>query len=232
MKVKTTQMTLLLAAALPTLCVSNIQAAIQTYNDAGAFGAAATTELNTFSDLPEFGGVGFSKSYTTGAYSYTITAEYGDGSSDEVWGVADPIIGDPGVSTGAPGNSLVVTFTSGNVTAVGGNFFLTDFNGAFLGSDVLVELSSGESVSIPAGLQSSGFAGFISDSAVITALRATPPIGGVDGNWVTMDNLRVGAESLTPVPEASTAIAGALVLLPIGATLLRRRALKATATQA
>lgn len=232
MKVKTTPMTLLLAAALPTLCASNTQAAIQTYSDGAAFDGAAQTELNTFSDLPEFAGVGFSKSYTTGAYSYTITAQYSDGTPDEVWGVADPAVGNPGISTGASGNTLVVNFTSGNVTAVGGNFFLTAFDGSFLGSDVLVELSTGESVTIPAGLQSSGFAGFISDSAFITELRATPPLGGVDGNWVTMDNLRVGAQNLTPVPEASTAIAGALVLLPIGATLLRRRALKATATRA
>ena len=99
------------------------------------------------------------------------------------------------LSTNVFGDTLNITFTSGNVTAVGGNFFNTDITGTELTDSVTVLLSGvSGSVTLPAsGDTPVDFWGYLSTPGVfITGLTITPP-AGTTTDGATVANLYVGA---------------------------------------
>ena len=122
------------------------------------------------------------------------------------------------------GTSLVITFTSGNVTAVGGYFFQTTFAGAFASGTVTATLNDGSHVDATSSSGSVGFAGFTSDGASITSLTLSP-----GANFATMDNFYVG--QLAAVPEAGGWVAaGFLGIFVVGRSgfIVLRRSRQAT----
>jgi len=93
---------------------------------------------------------------------------------------------------------VVLTLTTGNVTAVGGDWFLTDVNEGQVAGTLDLTLSDGTVVSNLASPASGtvNFRGFITDGVTkITSITHHP-----DAEYVTFDNLYVGVA----VPEAST----------------------------
>ncbi|HEY6942204.1 hypothetical protein [Dokdonella sp.] len=119
-----------------------------------------------------------SLSYTNGPWAYTVAA-----SSDQLYN-------DTGlVSTNLAGDSIVVTFTSGAVTAVGGNFWATDINVQPTGTDVTITLSDATTETFTS-TGPTDYRGFTTVAPITSITIDAPDTGGTF--WPTMDNLLVG----------------------------------------
>ncbi len=140
--------------------------------------------------------------YSGGGFSYDVTADPG------VVYRSGSIIGN-----NTPNETLTLTFTTGNVTALGGNFFITDIGDAFQSVGVTLTLNDG-TVQSYTPTDVSTFRGFIS-TVPILSLTMSAPQGGQFYN--SLDNLTVGSA----VPEPSTYL---MLALGLGGMLLMRRA--------
>lgn len=101
------------------------------------------------------------------------------------------------MSTNNPMDNLIINFTSGNVTALGADFFLTDSGGNLIAGFATVTLSDGTSLT----LSSESFEGFTSGGLLITSLSLHSEGGG----WASIDHLYVGQESSVP-DDGTTAV--------------------------
>jgi hypothetical protein len=157
--------------------------------------------FNNFTGVPS--GAVASLDYSSGGFSYTISTG---------GGVSGLFNGTGIVSTDNAADVIRIDFTSGNVTAVGGNFWSTDINFFPFAATVDVNLSDGTSVSFNS-TNANDFRGFTSN-AVITSMTidAIDPVAGPA--WSTLDNLYVGAA--VPAP-------GAMALLGLGGLAAARR---------
>lgn len=182
------------------------RATTTTYIDPNAFLANinSTKYLETFDSQPYGQVLASPLSFSGNGFSYTASANGGfynikNGTTSDIW-----------LST--QGNTVPMTFnfTSGNVTAVGGNFFATDYYGTSQPAEFILVLNDGTTVDRV--MQSDSFEGFIS-SLPISSLSIYPQ---VDPTFATVNNLYVG----TKLPEPTCA---AVVILA-GAGLLSRRA--------
>jgi hypothetical protein len=156
-------------------------------------------------------GSALSYNFASLGYGYTVTASNGLSTVYR----SGSIIGN-----NLPNLSLTFTFTTGNVTAVGGNFFVTNISDVFQSTLVSILLSDGTTQSYtPTGV--GDFRGFTTNGATITSLTLAAPTGGQFYNSV--DNLIVGTASANVVPEPSTyLLMGTGMLGLVGAA--RRRA--------
>ena len=130
--------------------------------------------------------------------------------SDELWIVVNG--GTKWLSVRDSSNSLVFNRTSGNITAVGGNFFTTDLPGNFIQGSIDILFSDSTSTNW-APSSASDFLGFVFDTPV-TSMTLSPV---ASEQWVTAGTITVGQ-----VPEPSTMA----LLLMTGAGVLwwaRRR---------
>ena len=108
---------------------------------------------------------------------------------------------------------LTVNFTSGNVTAVGGNFYLTNVAEQTVVASVTLTLSDSTTVSFSSAT-SAEYRGFVSTGPFITSLVMSAP--GVD-LYNSIDNLTVGAR-IIPEPASLLSMCSGMLLL-----LQRRR---------
>ncbi len=173
--------------------------------------------LETFQGIP----LGFLTSpmgFSSVPYSYTASAPNG------LWGQYAPSSGsDVVLSINTAYDTLRFDFTSGNVTAVGGYFFPTDFNGNLTTGNTVLTLSDGTAVALVDGTPAS-FVGFTTDPGQwITSLTVDavdtpgdPPIY----RWPTVNDLYVGQSGAIPEPATGALLAGGVLLL---AALARRR---------
>ncbi len=172
------------------------------YTDSASFLAAIEPGyfFNNFTGVPT--GAQPSLSYSSGGFSYTISTAPGS--------VSGLYNGTGFVSTDNATDMIQIDFTSGNVTAVGGNFWATDINFSTLAATVSINLSDGTSVSFNSN-SVNDFRGFTSNVAItsMTIDAADIPVNA----WATMDNLYVGA---VPAP-------GALAVLGLGGLVAGRR---------
>jgi MYXO-CTERM domain-containing protein len=157
--------------------------------------------FNNFASAPS--GAVPSLSFSSGGFAYTVSTG---------GGVSGLFNGTGLISTDNAADVIRIDFTSGNVTAVGGNFWSTDINFFPFAATVDVELSDGTSVSFNS-TSANDFRGFTSNS-VITSLTidAIDPLSGPA--WSTLDNLYVG--QAIPAP-------GAMALLGLGGLAAARR---------
>ena len=115
------------------------------------------------------------------------------------------------------GESLTLTFTSGNVYGVGANFYATDISDAFQSVTVSLTLSDGTVESFTPTSIADAYRGFVSTTPISSIV-----IGGTQASslYIGLDNLTVGAVSAVPEPsQLALLMAGAAGLL-----VLRRRA--------
>ena len=140
-----------------------------------------------------------SKTITAAPFSYTIA------------GAASGLYEDSAIiGNWAPSQELVITFTAGNITAVGGEFFLSDVNGNFQSAPVTITMNDGTVETwTPSGVSS--FRGFTSPGVTITSLT----VGVAATRFNNIDNLIVGVA----VPEPS----GLLLVLGGLLPMFRRR---------
>jgi hypothetical protein len=211
------QFTFRLAAALAAVVLGvPATAAVTPYFDAGSFQAALTGG----SYAESFTGVGETPptAYSNGTFGFGASAPNGlfSASGNDL-------------STNFADDALTITFTTGNVRGVGGNFFLQDIDGSFVPSNVLygvaILLSTGE-IFDWSPLSESTFLGFVSDS-VLTSITFIPynPNGPTlphdTGLYATADNLIVGGIARQGnVPEPTSL---ALAVLGIAGVAARRR---------
>lgn len=158
--------------------------------------------FNDFTGVPT--GSQPSLNFSGNGFAYTVSAA-GPGSNN--------LFNDTGlISLDSAADSIVVTFTSGNVTAVGGNFWSTDINFQPRAAEVVIELGDGTIVSFNS-TSSADFRGFTSNDLITSiSITAIDPLSGPA--WATMDNLYVG--QLVPAP-------GAMALLGLGGLAAARR---------
>jgi len=185
----------------------------------------ASWYLNTFTGITDGTPLSSPMPFTgitvgTGPFSYNVASAPGD---DGLYGIPDLVtLGANDLSTFDPNTVLTITFTSGNVTAVGGNFFTTDLNGSPVPDLVTVLLSGGSPVTLSAS--GNDFWGFLSTPGVfITGLTITPPVGN-ENDFAAFANFYAGA-----VPNGTSGTApepATFVLLGAGLIaggLLRKR---------
>jgi hypothetical protein len=192
----------------------------QTYTDLATFLANVQPGyyLETFDSFPAFGSVSTPHSFSGGAgnsFSYDATAASG------LFSVAvPPPDGDVSLSTTNEADPIIFTFTSGNVTAVGGYFFPTDINGNIMAGTINVALDDGTNVNVVNG-DLTTFLGFTT-TGPIASLTLTDP----SDPFVTVDDLYVGAGGAqgAAVPEPATlALAGLGLLSLVGYRCRRKR---------
>lgn len=186
---------LIAAAALALFAGSTLAATV--YTDETTFLGATQPGfyLEDFSGYTYGSFTGPSIDFFQGGWAYTISAP------QDLFSV------DGAMSTNVGADPMYVDFTGDDVTAVGGWFYASDFDGYYIPGDITLTLSDGtvENYS-PSGTMA--FRGFTSD-VPITRLTIETPV-----DFPVMDHFYVGA-----VPEP-----GSLALLGLGAlALLRRR---------
>lgn len=185
----------ILATALAgvSFTVSASAATIHTSQAAFLATVAPGSYLETFGTAPpDYSGNGFAYSLSSPNGIYFSGSFVGTINSD------DP---------------LTITFTAGNPTAVGGEFFHSDITDTFQpGNAITITLSDG-TVDTYTPATFSQFRGYTSAGPVITSLTISAPTGGT---YLNVDNLIVGIA--VPEPGSALLLAGAL-----GMTLRRRR---------
>jgi hypothetical protein len=177
---------LTLAIGLAALSASSF-AVTTVYTSSAAFlpNLAPASYTESFNGLPSTPPA----SYTGGTFAYTVSAADGLYGSGEFLG------------TNLPDQALTVTFTSGNVTGVGGNFYATNISDVFQPVALTLTLSDGTTVTFTPTSAADSYRGFTS-SLLITSLTIGAPGASL---YAGMDNLTVGA-----VPEPASALLMAL----------------------
>lgn len=173
------------------------------FTDSGSFMAALApgSYSNAFDDSGS--GAFPSLSYSDGTFSYDITAT-GLGSNQ--------LFNDPGiVSTDSALDGILISFTSGNVTAVGGNFYASDINFLPIVADVTLTLDDGTVETFSAS-SAADFRGFTSAVAITSIFVDADD--SLSNAWSTVDNLTVGRA--IPAP-------GSLAMLGLGGLVATRR---------
>ena len=112
-----------------SVCALGTAAMADVFTDSASFMAALSDSYtNAFNDAVP--GPSADLNYSNGTYSYTVSA---DGPA------FGGLYNDTGlISTNNAGDGILVTFTSGNVTAVGGNFWATDISVFPTGTNVTI----------------------------------------------------------------------------------------------
>jgi len=135
--------------------------------------------------------------------SYTLTSP---GSNPGVWGTT---LSDRAVGNNYAPNSLITASISPGAYWVGANFWNVDINENRVAGTVVINFSDGTVANVTSTTTGAlGFFGVHSD-VPITSFTVQ------GGQFFSMDNL------YTAVPEPTTMIAGALLLLPFGASTFR-----------
>ena len=173
------------------------QAAFLAHTQSGSY-------LETFDSLPQFTPLNSPLSFSKNGFSYTASAPSADnqffnaGTTGDVW-----------LSTFDHSTNIVFDFTSNNVTAVGGNFFITDIPGNVVAGTITVTLDNGTTFSV-SDPSASSFVGFTTSSP-IHSLTFIPPPSGATEVFGTVNNFITGRsvpESGSTLPVIGIGLAG------------------------
>jgi hypothetical protein len=118
--------------------------------------------------------------------------------------------------------ALTLTFSGAAVTAIGGNFFLSNSADAFVSGPMSISLSDGTSVTFTPGAFTD-FRGFVSAGAAITSVTMAAP---GTSRFNSVDNLVLGSRLTSVVPEPASIVLTATGLFAIGLTARRRRVVR------
>jgi hypothetical protein len=179
----------LIGVTVATLVVACIGQATPIYLDEGSFvsGFQAGYYLETYSGYSG-GAQASSMNFSQGGFSYTASAP------GNLW--ITTLLGNA-LSTNSSDTAITFDFTSGNVTAVGGYFYLTTFDEQLAAGNIVLNLSDGTTHTL-VNPGTSSFVGFSTEGGTLITSLVVNPGGGV---WGTVDDFYVG----TTIPETSTA---------------------------
>jgi hypothetical protein len=167
--------------------------------------------LETFDSLPQFTPLNSPLSFSKNGFSYTASAPSAD---NQFFNTGT--VGDVWLSTFDHSTNIVFDFTSNNVTAVGGNFFLTDIPGNVVPGMITVTLDNGTTFSV-SDPSAASFVGFTTSSP-IHSLTFIPPASGANEIFGTVNNFITGRS----VPDSgSTLLLSGIAVTSIG--FLRRK---------
>jgi len=191
----------LLSIAVLT-CLSASAFAATTYTTSASFMAqvapgAYSENFNSWVTDPPAGALVFS----SGGFTYSAFA------------VDDLYLSAGFLGTSQINKALTLTFTSGNVTAVGANFFALNISDAFQAVSVTITLSDGTVSTFTPTSMADSFRGFTS-STPITSLTFSAPGQSL---YASLDNLTVGVAA---VPEPAN---WALTALGLAGVIAARR---------
>lgn len=139
-------------------------------------------------------------SFSGGGFSYTVSAAGDLYASGEF------------LSTSLPDEALTITFTSGNVTALGANFFAVNLSDEFQPVAITLTLSDGTVETFTPGSLLDSYRGFTSTLAITSLVVSGPGTSLYAG----LDNLTIGSV----VPEPGSWL---LMGLGVAALLVHRR---------
>ncbi len=210
--------TILLVLGSALLAVLPASAATTVYTSQASFLAALDPGSydETFDEFIQGNTLASPLNFSLGGFGYS--AAVADGSPFYTEGVP----GDTYLSTNTDARAIVFTLATGNLNAIGGDFFLTDTLGAFSQGMVSLILNDSTTATLT-NPTSTSFLGFIS-SVPIGSLTFTSPAAP---GYATVNNLVVGQA----VPEPTTCLLLAGGALPL-ASSLRRRSCRRRAVEA
>ncbi len=152
------------------------------------------------------------KTFSSGGFSFTASTGAIFTDDNDLFGTDGPTPTDFQLSTTVPSN-LTFTFPSGNVTAVGGDFTLTDDSFDVAADTFQLALGDGTTVTRTSGT-TTPFFGFTSTVPITSLTFVIPSDATANDYFATVNNFTVGA-----VPEPTS-----LALATVGgAGLLGRR---------
>lgn len=173
----------------------------QIFNNAAAFQTAINNDPGQFNN--SFGAATATWSGGSPTMAYTVSAPgsslYTDG---DFLGVFNATA------------NLVITFNSGNVRAVGGNFFHTNSVDAFIAGRAVTLTYSDGTVDTFAPTSITDFRGYVSNT-ILTSLTITAGGAAAPAAFASMDNVITSTQA---VPEP-----GSILALGLGAVALMRR---------
>ncbi|MBL9135959.1 MAG: PEP-CTERM sorting domain-containing protein [Verrucomicrobiales bacterium] len=118
-------------------------------------------------------------------------------------------------------NSLVLSFTTPNITAVGGEFFLLDGNESPANGTISVTLNDGSTSSFDVNSHASGSLDYLGFTTTAPNYIQSITLNGVSGQYSAVNNLTVGFAAV-PEPAVMASLAG-LGLLGFGLARRWRR---------
>jgi len=201
-------LTLTSAFALCAITADQSQAGILTFTNQADFLNAIQPGfyLNNFASLPDFGFVSSPTVFSNGTFSYTASA------TDGLYGVSPN--GDRALSTADLSTNIVFDNFAPTITAIGGYFFGTDFDGDPTSVTVTASVNGGSALLEATTASATNFFGFVSDDgSPILSLTLS-----IDSEYATVDDLIVGQA----VPEPLTLL-GASAAVAFGAAFKRRK---------
>ncbi len=182
---------------------------------AASLAFAANAAIVTTSSQAAFAQIAAARGYTQTA-SFSSFSEASGGSAWNAWSaMAD---GETEIFGGRlrayfPEDALTISFASGMVYAVGGNFFNTSTDGNLMAGS-LIEITLMDGSSYVSASSATNFAGFVSTGGAITSIRIAPAYNPpTDAPHAT-----VGSLVLAGVPAP-----GSVALLGAAGLIARRR---------
>lgn len=189
-----------------SLCAASAITHAEIFTDRNDFESQLITSFfNAFNDVAP--GPVSSLNYDNAEFAYEISAT-GEANST--------LFNDAGlISTDSARDGILISFLSGNINAIGANFWSTDVFFDPTGSDITITLSD-DSIHSFRSSGPSDFIGFTSDIAIESIFIDAPERDPDNGpfHWAVLDNLTVGTAVPTP---------GSLALLAISALTVQRR---------
>ena len=203
---------LALAVALTALAVP-AHAAITAYSTSATFTATllAGSYRETFTGTTGSGTASIPFSGGTPTVAYTVTAP-SNTTSDGVYR-SGTIIGN-----NLPGESLAFTPTSGNISAFGGEFFITNVSDTFQAQPVTLTVTDSLGASLsqtytPTSASVGSFRGFTSTGTITSIVLSAPNITAAN-YYNSVDNVIAGRVAAVPEPATMAALAlGAVAML-------------------
>ena len=198
-----TALRFLLVAVLALLSASSYAAVV--YNTSASFLAhvAPGSYTNTFTGLssPPLGSPAL---FSGNGFAYSASSP------------GDIYLEGGFLGTNLPNFPLTINFTSGNVFAIGANFYATNLSDAFQAVSMSITLSDGTTETFTPTSLANSYRGFVSNVAITSLVLLAPGVSLYAG----LDNLTVGRAALA-VPEPATWLLVGLGL--VGLLVARRR---------